>query len=87
MVQLTSMAATTDYCIVRSLCTTLKHYLQGQISLTIWLVLGRFAFLSATIPNAREFASWIAKTHRCSPLLHSVPGFVLMALHTTPPNR
>ena len=23
----------------------------------------RFAFLSATIPNAREFAEWIAKTH------------------------
>ena len=24
----------------------------------------RFAFLSATIPNAAEFAQWIAKTHR-----------------------
>lgn len=24
----------------------------------------RFVFLSATIPNAREFAEWIAKTHR-----------------------
>ena len=23
----------------------------------------RFAFLSATIPNAAEFAQWIAKTH------------------------
>lgn len=23
----------------------------------------RFAFLSATIPNAREFADWVAKTH------------------------
>jgi hypothetical protein len=23
----------------------------------------RFAFLSATIPNAREFAEWVAKTH------------------------
>lgn len=25
----------------------------------------RFVFLSATIPNAREFADWIAKIHRC----------------------
>jgi hypothetical protein len=24
----------------------------------------RFVFLSATIPNAREFADWIAKIHR-----------------------
>ena len=23
----------------------------------------RFAFLSATVPNAREFADWVAKTH------------------------
>ncbi len=23
----------------------------------------RFAFLSATIPNSREFADWVAKTH------------------------
>ena len=23
----------------------------------------RFVFLSATIPNAKEFAEWIAKTH------------------------
>lgn len=23
----------------------------------------RFAFLSATIPNAREFAEWVAQTH------------------------
>ena len=29
----------------------------------------RFAFLSATIPNAMEFAEWIARTHRC--LTHS----------------
>ena len=26
----------------------------------------RFVFLSATIPNAREFADWIAKIHRCA---------------------
>ena len=25
----------------------------------------RFVFLSATIPNAREFAEWIATIHRC----------------------
>lgn len=25
----------------------------------------RFVFLSATIPNAREFADWIAKIHGC----------------------
>ena len=24
----------------------------------------RFVFLSATIPNAREFAAWICQTHR-----------------------
>lgn len=28
----------------------------------------RFVFLSATIPNAREFADWIAKIHRCAAL-------------------
>ena len=27
----------------------------------------RFVFLSATIPNAREFADWIAKVHGCGP--------------------
>ena len=26
----------------------------------------RFVFLSATIPNAREFAEWIATIHRCT---------------------
>ncbi len=26
----------------------------------------RFVFLSATIPNAREFADWIAKIHGCA---------------------
>lgn len=30
----------------------------------------RFVFLSATIPNAREFAEWIAKIHRCA--VHAV---------------
>ena len=28
----------------------------------------RFVFLSATIPNAREFAEWIATIHRRAPL-------------------
>ena len=27
----------------------------------------RFVFLSATIPNAREFAEWIATIHRRGP--------------------
>jgi ATP-dependent RNA helicase DOB1 len=33
----------------------------------------RFAFLSATIPNAFEFAEWIAKQHnKCVPSPHGV---------------
>lgn len=34
----------------------------------------RFAFLSATIPNAREFAEWIAQTHGCAARLLSFPA-------------
>jgi superfamily II RNA helicase len=32
----------------------------------------RFVFLSATIPNAREFADWIAKIHRCAAVYDAV---------------
>lgn len=48
------------------------HYLRDKERGVVWeesIVLMpktvRFAFLSATIPNALEFAQWIAKTHRC----------------------
>jgi ATP-dependent RNA helicase DOB1 len=51
------------------------HYLRDKERGVVWeesIVLMpktvRFAFLSATIPNALEFAQWIAKTHRCVPL-------------------
>ena len=47
------------------------HYLRDKERGVVWeesIVLMpksvRFAFLSATIPNAMEFAEWIAKTHR-----------------------
>lgn len=46
------------------------HYLRDKERGVVWeesIVLApkaaRFAFLSATIPNAREFGDWIAKTH------------------------
>lgn len=46
------------------------HYLRDKERGVVWeesIVLAprsaRFAFLSATIPNAREFADWIATTH------------------------
>jgi len=49
------------------------HYLRDAERGVVWeesIVLAprtaRFAFLSATIPNAREFAAWIAHTHRCA---------------------
>lgn len=52
------------------------HYLRDKERGVVWeesIVLAprsvRFAFLSATIPNALEFAQWIAKTHGCGPLL------------------
>ena len=48
------------------------HYLRDKERGVVWeesIVLMpktvRFAFLSATIPNALEFAQWIAKTHGC----------------------
>ena len=47
------------------------HYLRDKERGVVWeesIILApssvRFAFLSATIPNAREFAEWIAVTHR-----------------------
>ena len=47
------------------------HYLRDKERGVVWeesIIMApksaRFAFLSATIPNAREFAEWIAKTHR-----------------------
>ncbi|KXZ50647.1 hypothetical protein GPECTOR_15g331 [Gonium pectorale] len=47
------------------------HYLRDKERGVVWeesIILAprqaRFAFLSATIPNAREFAEWVAKTHR-----------------------
>lgn len=47
------------------------HYLRDKERGVVWeesIILMpksvRFAFLSATIPNAAEFAQWIAKTHR-----------------------
>lgn len=49
------------------------HYLRDRERGVVWeesIILApkacRFAFLSATIPNAREFAQWIAKTHGSS---------------------
>ena len=49
------------------------HYLRDVERGVVWeesIVLAprtaRFAFLSATIPNAREFAEWIAHTHGCA---------------------
>ncbi len=47
------------------------HYLRDRERGVVWeesIILApktaRFVFLSATIPNAREFAEWIAKIHR-----------------------
>ncbi|EFJ42378.1 hypothetical protein VOLCADRAFT_107315 [Volvox carteri f. nagariensis] len=47
------------------------HYLRDKERGVVWeesIILAprqaRFVFLSATIPNAREFADWVAKTHR-----------------------
>lgn len=47
------------------------HYLRDKERGVVWeesIIMApktaRFVFLSATIPNAREFAEWIAKTHR-----------------------
>ena len=47
------------------------HYLRDKERGVVWeetIILVpdrvRFVFLSATIPNAREFAGWVAKTHR-----------------------
>lgn len=43
----------------------------------------RFAFLSATIPNAMEFAEWIAKTHRCAVILDMDEGVLFLARRST----
>jgi len=47
------------------------HYLRDKDRGVVWeesIILAppsvRFVFLSATIPNAREFAQWVVKTHR-----------------------
>lgn len=47
------------------------HYLRDKERGVVWeesIILqpeqARFVFLSATIPNAAEFASWVAKVHR-----------------------
>lgn len=47
------------------------HYLRDKERGVVWeesIIMApktaRFVFLSATIPNAWEFAEWIAKTHR-----------------------
>jgi ATP-dependent RNA helicase DOB1 len=47
------------------------HYLRDKERGVVWeesIIMApkscRFAFLSATIPNAKEFAEWIAKTHQ-----------------------
>ena len=47
------------------------HYLRDKERGVVWeesIILApkscRFAFLSATIPNALEFAAWVAKTHK-----------------------
>ncbi|GFR46723.1 hypothetical protein Agub_g8346 [Astrephomene gubernaculifera] len=47
------------------------HYLRDKERGVVWeesIILAprqaRFVFLSATIPNAREFAEWVSKTHR-----------------------
>ena len=57
------------------------HYLRDKERGVVWeesIVLMpksvRFAFLSATIPNAMEFAEWIARTHRCLTLPPPHPG-------------
>ena len=57
------------------------HYLRDKERGVVWeesIVLMpksvRFAFLSATIPNAMEFAEWIARTHRCLTILPPNPG-------------
>ena len=49
------------------------HYLRDKERGVVWeqaIVLTppsvKFVFLSATLPNAREFAAWIAKIHRYS---------------------
>ena len=46
------------------------HYLRDKERGVVWeesIIMApkacRFAFLSATIPNAREFAEWVARTH------------------------
>ena len=58
------------------------HYLRDKERGVVWeesIVLMpksvRFAFLSATIPNAMEFAEWIARTHRCLTSLPPHSGF------------
>ena len=69
------------------------HYLRDKERGVVWeqaIVLTppsvNFVFLSATLPNAREFASWIAKIHRCWILcwafeaVHGRVGFLIVAL-------
>ena len=68
-----------DCCVLNSLgCLQVQlivydeiHYLRDKERGVVWeesIIMApktaRFVFLSATIPNAREFAEWIAKTHR-----------------------
>ncbi|KDD74403.1 hypothetical protein H632_c1338p0, partial [Helicosporidium sp. ATCC 50920] len=55
------------------------HYLRDKERGVVWeesIILAprsaRFVFLSATIPNAREFAEWIAKIHECVSPCHVV---------------
>ena len=70
------------------------HYLRDKERGVVWeesIVLMpksvRFAFLSATIPNAREFAEWIAKTHKYVAASSVLASPDLLALHLESSHR
>ena len=51
------------------------HYLRDKERGVVWeqaIIMAppsvRLVFLSATLPNGREFASWIANIHGCAPV-------------------
>ena len=76
------------------------HYLRDKERGVVWeesLIMlpdsVRYAFLSATIPNARDFAAWIAELHgyeSIDPMLPSMPrlpSLPVLSPHASPLSR
>ena len=66
------------------------HYMRDSERGVVWeesIVMApknsRFVFLSATVPNAKEFADWVAKViHSCLSCMNGIIHYILFLLST-----